>query len=405
MKVVVVGGGAAGMMCAYQAALNDNEVTLIEKNEKLGKKLYITGKGRCNVTNFSDLETVFANINRNSKFLYSAIYGFDNTAVWNFFEENGCKLKEERGKRVFPVSDHSSDVIKALANALKKVNVKVLLNTKVTKVNADEEKVVAVTLDGGKKILCDKVVIATGGVSYPSTGSTGDGYRFAEELGHSIEKPRPSLVPLTTSLEWVKSLQGVSLKNVTLTMCAGGKKVFSELGEMLFTHFGISGPLVLSASSLYDKYKGKDVKVYLDLKPGLSFEQLDKRILRDFDEQKNKCVKNACDKLLLQRMIIPVLNAAGIDGEKKVNEITRAERECLVNMIKKLEIVIDGTRPIDEAIITRGGVNVKEINSSTMESKIIKNLYFAGEVLDVDAMTGGYNLQIAWSTGYLSGTN
>lgn len=405
MKVIVIGGGAAGMMAAYHAGILHNEVTLLEKNEKLGKKIYITGKGRCNVTNASDIDVIFKNINKNPKFLYSAIYGFDNDSVMSFMEENGCPLKTERGNRVFPVSDHSSDVIKALTKALSTAKVNVKLNTAVKGLKVEDGICKGVILDNGSTLYADRVIVATGGLSYPTTGSTGDGYRFARQCGHDIVKPRPSLVPLVTGETWVPKLQGLSLKNVELSLFADNKCVFKELGEMLFTHFGISGPLVLSASSFYDTYaeKGKNMGILLDLKPGLTAEQLDKRILRDFEENQNKAFKNSLEELL-PRTLIPVMVAlSGIEPSKQVNSVSREERAKLVSLIKGLAVTPVGTSKIDEAIITRGGINVKEINSSTMESKLVKNLYFAGEVIDIDAMTGGYNLQLAWSTGYLAG--
>lgn len=405
MKVLVIGGGAAGMMAAIHAGELGHQVTLLEKNEKLGKKIYITGKGRCNVTNNCDTEDLFKNINRNPKFLYSAIYGFDNSFVYSFMEANGCPLKVERGERVFPVSDHASDVIKALSKALKDNHVNVMLNTSVKKILIENASVTGVLLKDDTVLKADKVIVATGGVSYPTTGSTGDGYRFAREVGHEIIEPKASLVPLVIGETWVPKLQGLSLKNVEINLLSDGKSRYKELGEMLFTHFGVSGPLILSASSIYqdEVSKNKNVTLSLDLKPGLSEEQLDKRILRDFDEQKNKLFKNSLDGLLPSKLIPVIVELSGINGAKEVNEVTKEERKRLVLLLKNLVMTPIGTARIEEAIITRGGINVKEVNASTMESKLVKGLYFAGEVLDVDAMTGGFNLQIAWSTGYLAG--
>lgn len=406
MNTVIIGAGAAGLMAAYSAALSHDKVTIFEKNEKVGKKLFITGKGRCNVTNASDAENFFSNVNRNPKFLYSAFYGFDNNCVMDFFESNGCPLKVERGNRVFPASDHSSDIIKALEKAVLNQGVNIVLNTPVEKILSENGAVTGVLLKNGKRVFADKVILATGGISYPLTGSTGDGYEFSQNLGHTIMEPKASLIPLTCEDIWVSSLMGLSLKNVELSLVdEKGKKIFSEIGEMLFTHFGISGPLVLSLSAYYQNCKdlGKKVSVSLDLKPGLDFETLDKRILRDFEENNNKVFKNSLDNLLPQRLIPVVIDKCGTDPLKKVNLITREERKRLVETLKNFSFDIKGTRPVEEAIITRGGVNVKEINSSTMESKLVKGLYFAGEIIDCDAMTGGYNLQIAWSTGYLAG--
>ena len=403
-KCIVIGGGAAGMMAALALADGTWQVELLEKNEKLGKKIYITGKGRCNVTNDCEADTFFANVVSNPKFLYSAYYTFDNTQMMQFLEENGCPLKIERGNRVFPVSDHSSDIIRTLQNALLKKNVKISLHTEVKNLLIENGRVCGVELIDGKKIPADAVVVATGGVSYSSTGSTGDGYRFAEDCGHKITEVKPALVPFTVKESWPLSLQGLALKNVEITVKDGKKEIYNGFGEMLFTHFGISGPLILSASSYYcKKYFGKEVQLFVDLKPALSTEQLDKRILRDFEEKKNKQLKNALDGLLPAKMIPVIIQLAQIPGDKYVHDITREERQLLVELLKNLPITVTGTRPFNEAIITQGGISVKDINPSTMESKLIKNLYFAGEVLDLDAMTGGFNLQIAWSTGYLAG--
>lgn len=403
-KVIVVGAGAAGMMAAYFAAKNKNKVTLIEKNEKTGKKIYITGKGRCNITNACDVEDLFANVMSNKKFLYSAFYGFTNSDVIDFFENHGIKTKIERGNRVFPVSDHSSDVISALERALKEQNVDILLNTCVEKIECADSRVTGVVLCGGRKIEADAVIVATGGMSYQATGSTGDGYRFAEESGHKVTECTPSLVPFNAQEEWVAKLQGLSLKNVLVTIYDGRKKLYEDFGEMLFTHFGVSGPLILSASAAIKQNTiKKPLQMFIDIKPALSYEALDKRILREFDDAKNKQFKNSINKLLPSKMIPVIIGLSGIDPDKKVNEISKGEREGLVNLLKKLPVTLNGTRQWNEAIVTKGGISTKDINPSTMESKIIKNLYFAGEVLDLDALTGGYNLQIAWSTGALAG--
>lgn len=405
MKVIIVGGGAAGMMAAVRAGELFSDVTLIEKNEKLGKKIYITGKGRCNVTNNADIEVIFKNINRNPKFMYSALYGFDNSRVYSFFEENGCPLKVERGERVFPVSDHASDIIKTLTKALKDRRVKIMLNTAVKELIIEDGAVKGVILDDGSSLYADKVIVTTGGVSYPTTGSTGDGYKFAESAGHTVTPVRPGLVPLVTGETWVPRLQGLSLKNVELKLFSEDKCVYKEQGEMLFTHFGISGPLVLSSSAYYDteSRKNRNITVSLDLKPALDEEALDKRILRDFEKFSNKQFKNSLDELLPAKLIPVIVDLSGIDPYKAINVVSREERRNLVHLLKNLVMTIIGTGNFNEAIITIGGVNVKEINASTMESKLVKNLFFAGEVLDIDAMTGGFNLQIAWSTGYLAG--
>ena len=402
-KVVVVGGGAAGMMAAYQAAKNGHKVILVDKNEKLGKKIYITGKGRCNLTNAGELEQIFNNIMTNRKFLYSALYSFTNDDVINFFETNGMKTKIERGNRVFPVSDHSSDVISTVAKTLRKNHVDIRLFTPVKDLIITNDKACGVLLENGEKIMCDSVIIATGGLSYPSTGSTGDGYRFAEDTGHQVKECHPSLVPMNIKEEFVKEMQGLSLRNVNYTLKNGKKVLYDEQGEMLFTHFGISGPLVLTSSCYC---AGKDIskmKISIDLKPALSKEQLDERILRDFSECKNSFFKNSLGKLLPAKMVPVIVKLSGIDAEKKVNEITKEERAKLVELLKNFELTPAGFRSYNEAIITKGGVSVKDINPATMESKKMAGIYFAGEVIDLDATTGGYNLQIAWSTGYLAG--
>lgn len=402
--VIVVGGGAAGMMAAIAAADCGHSVTLIEHNEKLGKKLFITGKGRCNVTNNSDVEQLLKHVISNPKFLYSAFYAFDSQRMIDFLEMEGLALKTERGNRVFPVSDKSSDVIKTLQGALEKRGVQILLNTEVQSVITKNQTVVGVKLRGEDTIHCGKgVVLATGGLSYSSTGSTGDGHRIAKELGHNVTKCYPALVPLNTQEEWAMRLQGLSLRNITMTVKEGKKELFHEMGEMLFTHFGISGPLVLSASSLLGKKDYSKISIQLDLKPGMSVEELDARVLRDFAEKKNGIFKNALSKLLPTKLEPIVVELSGINPEKRVNEITKQERQGLVYLIKHLQMHPDSPRSYREAIVTGGGVNVKEVNPATMESKQIKGLFFAGELLDLDATTGGYNLQIAWATGYLAG--
>lgn len=417
-KVIIIGGGAAGMMAAWAAAGREHQVILLEKNEKLGKKIYITGKGRCNVTNAADMETLFDNVVSNPKFLYSAFYGFDNKQVMEFMEHNGCPLKVERGERVFPVSDHASDIIAACKWALDKAGVEVCLHTEVKSLLAESlideenpelsqkkkqtEKILGVELSGGKKLTADAVVVATGGLSYPTTGSTGDGMNWAKQHGHKIKECSPALVPFNIREDWVKQLQGLALKNVQVTLFNGKKKLYDGFGEMLFTHFGVSGPLILSASSFY---KGGECTLNIDLKPALSMEQLDRRLLRDFDENKNKSFKNALSDLFPNRLIPVMIEQSGIDPEKKVHEITREQRQNFVQKIKALPMTVTRIRDYNEAIITRGGVSTKDVNPSTMESKKVSGLYFAGETLDLDALTGGFNLQIAWSTGWLAGSS
>lgn len=402
-KVIVVGGGAAGMMACHAAAMCGHQVTLLEKNEKLGKKIYITGKGRCNLTNASDMEALFANVMSNRKFLYSAFYTFDNNQVIDLFEMNGMATKTERGNRVFPVSDHSSDVISTMAKVLKNDNVGVKLNATVQSLIIKENKACGVIVNG-KEISADNVILCTGGLSYPSTGSTGDGYEFAKKAGHRITDCTPSLVPFNIREEWVKDLQGLSLKNSAVTIYDEKKKLYSDFGEMLFTHFGVSGPMILSASGNIKAAEfAKPLKLVIDLKPAMTEDQLDKRILRDFDENKNKQFRNSVSKLLPSKLIPIIIDLSGIDPDKKVNEISKEERNNFVHLLKNLTMTINGLRGWNEAIITKGGINVKDVNPSTMESKLVSNLFFAGEVLDLDALTGGYNLQIAWSTGYLAG--
>lgn len=401
-KIAVIGGGAAGMFAAVHAAANGCEVHLFEKNEKLGKKVYITGKGRCNLTNACETEELFDAVVTNPKFLYSAFYGYTNQDVIAFFEKAGMKTKTERGERVFPVSDHSTDVIDALRRKLREYKVQVHLNTEVSKVEAKDAKVTGVWLAGEKKLFpADAVLVATGGISYKTTGSTGDGYRFAEELGHKVTDLYPSLVPFNTREAWAKELQGLSLKNVDVRVMDGKKKLYDGFGEMMFTHFGVTGPLILSASSYTAKtVRKKDLQLFIDLKPALSKEQLDHRILRDFEESRNKQFKNALGGLFPAKLTPVMIRLSGISPEKKVNEIAREERMAFVDLIKNLPLTITGLRDYNEAIITKGGVTVREVNPSTMESKLVKGLYFAGEVLDLDAVTGGFNLQIAWSTAY-----
>lgn len=426
-EIVIIGGGAAGMMAAIAASDVGHNVILIEKNEKLGKKLFITGKGRCNVTNACETVDFFSNVLEHAKFLYSAVYGFDHNAVMDFFEHAGCPLKVERGQRVFPKSDHSSDIIKALEMILREKGVEILLNTEVKKIITEPleiekeiknkhfcakvSRIVFFDKVAKKKseILADKLIIATGGCSYVLTGSTGDGYQFAKECGHSIVSTMPALVPFVIEEMWCHQLQGLSLKNVQAVVEADGKQIYSGFGELLFTHYGVSGPLILSASSYYvhkickDKEYYPKAKLSIDLKPALTKEQLDKRILREFDENKNKQFKNVINSLFPAKLtpIMPVL--AGIDPDKRVNEITKEERQHFVQTIKHMELTITGLRDYNEAVITKGGVATKEVSPSTMESKLVQGLYFAGEVLDIDALTGGFNLQIAWSTGFLAG--
>jgi len=430
--VVIVGGGAAGMMAAVAAADAGDSVCLAEKNEKLGKKLFITGKGRCNVTNAGDRETFFANVRTNPKFLYSAFYGYDNHSLMDFLERAGCPLKTERGDRVFPVSGHSSDIIAAFGRELKKRGVEILLHTEVKELIVEETeenvrdkehdragavvsetglRAAGVRLSDGRAIHGDRCIVCTGGLAYPSTGSTGDGYRFARETGHKVTECTPSLVPFEIREEWCGGLMGLALRNIAARLTCGGQELYRGFGEMLFTHFGVSGPLILTASSYY-RHGGKEAAkgngggetmLYIDLKPALDPEQLDRRILRDFEENKNKQFKNALGGLFPAKLIPVMVSLSGIHPDRKVNEITREERRNFGELIKNLPLTVTGLRGYEEAVITKGGVNIKDINPSTMESKKVKGLYFAGEVLDLDALTGGFNLQIAWSTGYLAG--
>ncbi len=403
-RVVVVGGGAAGMIAAVAAAERGHKVTLLEQNEKLGKKIFITGKGRCNLTNASDMEQIFENIVTNPKFLYSALYGFDNRACMTFFEESGLRLKTERGNRVFPFSDHSSDVIKTLEKKLHRSGVEIRLHTKADKLIVEESRIAGVRDERGETYAADSVILATGGVSYPSTGSTGDGHRMAEETGHRITTCYPALVPLRIREPWCRDLMGLALKNVTVTVKNGRKVLYEGFGEMLFTHYGVSGPLILSASSYINKLASdNELRLLLDLKPALTMEQLQKRLIREFEQNRQKQFKNALGGLFPARLIPVMLELSGIDPEKKAGEIGKGERNAFAEVIKGLPMTITGTADFNEAIVTKGGVSVRDINPSTMESKIIAGLYFAGELIDVDALTGGYNLQIAWSTGHLAG--
>ena len=407
--VIVVGGGAAGMFAAIAAAKNGHQVTLYEKNEKLGKKIFITGKGRCNITNAADMEELFDAVVTNSTFLYSSFYGYTNQNVIDFFEDAGVPVKIERGNRVFPISDHSSDVIRALEREMKKVGVKVCLNTEVKSVEAEKGKFNKVVLKDTTTQTADACIVATGGLSYRSTGSTGDGFRFAENVGHKVTQCFPSLVPMETKEPWICELQGLSLRNVEAKILDGKKELYKDFGEMLFTHFGVSGPLIISASSYVGKKfmdkngQKKELTLEIDLKPALTEEQLDQRVLRDFEENHNRQFKNAITKLFPTKLIPVMLELGGIDPEKKVNSIEKEERKQFVHLIKHFRMTLTGLRDYPEAIITKGGVNVKEIDPGTMESKLVKGLYFAGEVLDLDALTGGFNLQIAWSTGYAAG--
>ena len=431
MKVIVIGGGPAGMLAAISAAKAGNNVTLLEKNNMLGKKLLITGKGRCNITSSLDIDDLINNIPGNGRFLFSCFQNYTNQDIIQLLKNQGVKVKEERGNRIFPVSDRSLDVRDAFQRELNKNNVEIKLNSNVKKIIIKEDKSVSsIKLENGQIINADKIIIATGGKSYPQTGSNGDGYEIVTKLGHTITEIKPSLVPIKAmqnsenesvieiknayknSLELCKNLQGLSLRNVAIKIMdiQNNKKIYDDFGEMLFTHFGVSGPTILSASSHLLRYKNVDdlfktgkIQLCIDLKPALSEEKLGARILRDFEESKNKELKNSLDKLLPQKLIKPVIQLTGINENKKVNSITKEERLKLIKVLKDFKVTLNGFRPIEEAIITAGGVSIKEINPKTMESKIIKGLYFAGEIIDVDAYTGGFNLQIAYSTGYTAG--
>lgn len=405
--VAVLGGGPAGMLAAGTAASLGNSTILIEKNEKLGKKLFITGKGRCNVTNAADFDEFMKNIPKNNKFFYSAFSSFSNEDLIALLNSLGLKTKVERGGRIFPESDKSSDVIKALEKYLHMYKVEIKLNSKALEVRQENGEVSGVLMDNGHFIECSSVIICTGGVSYPQTGSTGEGYKIAEKAGHSVTELVPSLVPLVSDDEFIKELQGLSLKNVAIKAFADDKQVYEDFGEMLFTHYGLSGPIILSASFFISEHLRKDrrIKLAIDLKPALSEEELDKRLLRDFEKNTNKHFKNSLDELLPQKLIPVIISLSGIAETKEVHQVTKEERKSLVRLLKNLTVSITGTRPIEEAIVTSGGIKLKEINPKTMESKLVKGLYFAGEVIDLDAFTGGFNLQIAFSTGYVAGMN
>lgn len=404
-KVIIVGGGAAGMLAGIIAARNGCQVVLYEKNEKLGKKIFITGKGRCNVTNNCDPEELLQAVKSNNKFLYSAFYSFNSQDMMALLEEAGVPLKTERGNRVFPLSDHSSDIIRGLERLLHRYDVHIRLRKEVQEILIEDGRAAGIRLKDGYEDRAQAVVVATGGLSYPTTGSTGDGYRFARETGHTVTDCMPSLVPLTVSEDYIGEMAGLSLRNVELTIRNGRKILYQDFGEMMFTHKGITGPLVLSASSSIGKQLKKQgtLEGYIDLKPALSSEQLDERILREFENAKNKQFKNVIGVLFPSSLTPVIIRLGGIPEDKVIHEISREERLNFVSIMKAFPFTIDGLGGYSEAVITKGGISVKEINPGTMESKKIPQLYFAGEVLDLDAVTGGYNLQIAWSTGYLAG--
>lgn len=414
MRVVVIGGGPAGMMSAIASAEQGNQVILIEKMSSLGRKLLITGKGRCNITSSLDMDDFIKNTPGNGRFLYSCYQEFTNQDILEFLKKQGVEVKEERGNRIFPVTDKSLDVLRAFTKRLKELNVKLEYNTKVEKVLIEENKVIGVKANN-KTIHADKVILATGGKSYPLTGSTGDGYKLASDVGHTITSIKPSLVPLETYNKKIcQDMQGLSLRNVKIQLkdVEKDKIIYEEQGEMIFTHFGVSGPTILSSSAhlvryknIEEKFANKKIVLTIDFKPALSEEKLDARVIRDFDKQKNKQYKNSLDELLPQKLIPIIVERSNINANKKVNEITKEERKALIKLLKHFELEIKQFRPIDEAIITSGGVSIKEINPKTMESKLINGLYFAGEIVDVDSYTGGFNLQIAYSTGYVAGKN
>ncbi len=402
-KILIAGGGAAGMFAAIHAAGDGQEVHVFEKNEKLGKKLFITGKGRCNLTNACELEELFGAVLGNPSFLYSSFYSYTNQDVIRFFEEAGMPTKTERGNRVFPASDHSSDVIRTLEKEMRKRGVQIHLNTAVKDVLQRDGKFTAIRLENGGEICGDSCIIATGGLSYPSTGSTGDGYKWAGRMGHKINALSPGLVPFETEESWVARLQGLPLRNVAVRIYSNGKKCYENFGEMLFTHYGVSGPVMISASSITgDLLKKNPLKLVIDLKPALTENQLDQRILREFEANKNRRFKNATGKLFPAKLVPVMTDLSGIPPEKQVNTILKEERKGFARLIKNLTVTLVGLRDYNEAVITRGGVSVKEVDPGTMESKLVSGLFFAGEVLDLDAVTGGFNLQIAWSTGYMA---
>ena len=415
MKVIVIGGGPAGIMAAITASENGNDVTLVEKMNSLGRKLLITGKGRCNITSSLNIEEFIKNTPGNGRFLYSCYQQYTNKDIIEFLRKQGLEVKEERGNRIFPVTDKSQDVLKCFTKKLKENKVKILYNMQVQKILVDEQKEKAIgILANNEEMYADKIILATGGKSYPLTGSTGDGYKMVEELGHNVTKIKPSLVPLETYQKSLcQDLQGLSLRNIEMKILdkSKNKMIYEDFGEMLFTHFGVSGPTILSSSAhlvryknTEDKLKNKEIILKIDFKPALSTKKLDDRILRDFTEFKNKQFKNSLEKLLPHKLINPIIKLSKIDPDKKVNEITKEERTRLVELLKNFTIEIKGFRPIDEAIVTSGGIKISEINPKTMESKLIKNLYFAGEIIDVDSYTGGFNLQIAYSTGFVAGS-
>ncbi len=414
MKVIVIGGGPAGIISAISASKRGDKVIILERNKALGRKLLITGKGRCNITSALDINEFIQNVPGNGRFLYSAFQSFTNIDIINLLKENGVEVKEERGTRIFPVSDKAEDVLNAFIKEIKKCNIEVMTGVRVKKILVKENMAIGVETEAKNKILADKVILATGGKSYSITGSTGDGYEMARELGHNIIKVQGSLVPLEAEPRICQNMQGLSLKNVKIIIkdVSSNKNIYEDFGEMLFTHFGVSGPTILSSSAHLLRYrnikellKNNSIKLYIDIKPALTLEELDLRVRRDFEEFKNKEFKNSLDKLLPKKMIKEFIARTNIDELKKVNEITKQERKRIVELLKRFDISIKGFRPVEEAIITAGGIDTKQIDPKTMESKIIKGLFFAGEIIDVDAYTGGFNLQIAYSTGYVAGNN